>query len=80
MEPRGPFANPNNGPDASAVFRPHSGPQGSIFWGGFDGTPTGPGHGHGSGLPGGERPAVSDMLGNVALRGAGVEVLNQPRW
>lgn len=80
MTTPGPFANPNNGPDSSAVFDPNAGPQGSIYWGGFDGTPLGPGHGHGSGYPGGERPPVADMLGNVALRGAGVQAPNQPRW
>ena len=76
----GPFANPNIGPTTSAVFDPNAGPYGSIYWGGFDGTPLGPGHGHGSGHPGGPRKPVADMLGNVALRGAGIQARNMPRW
>ena len=76
----GPFANPNRDGMSPAHYNPSSGPVGSLYWGGFDGTPYGPGHGHGSGFPGGERPPVADMLGNIANRGAGVETPNMPRW
>jgi len=71
----GPFANPNYNPTP---------PPGQEFWGGMpqphtqaygEGAYIGHGHnGHDPRLP------VADFLGNVALRGAGVDVHNQPRW
>lgn len=76
----GPFANPNHGGPTPATFDPNAGPYGSLYEGGFDGTALGPGHGHGSGFPGGARPSVADMLGNVANHGAGVQAPNMPRW